>query len=53
MRYAWGHKYDASEISLTQRYTLGRNHALRLDIARRDALAGPRNDALLAWQMYF
>jgi hypothetical protein len=53
LRYAWGHKYNASEISLAQRYTLTRNHALRLDLARRDALAGPRNDALLSWLIYF
>ncbi len=53
LRYEWGHQYNASEISLAQRYTLGRNHALRLDLIRRDALAGPRNDALFSWLVYF
>jgi hypothetical protein len=52
LRYEWGHEHDANEISLAQRYTLGRNHSLRLDLARRDALAGPRNDALLSWLIY-
>ncbi|MDH4189680.1 MAG: DUF4105 domain-containing protein [Betaproteobacteria bacterium] len=53
LRYAWGQQHNASEIALVQRYTLGREHALRLEFARRAALAGARNDAQLSWMIYF
>ncbi len=52
-RYGLGDVHDAYDVVASNRVSLGRNTALRLDLARRSEYDRARDDAELAWLWYF
>jgi hypothetical protein len=52
-RYGLGDEHSMSEVMASNRISLGRNTALRLDLARRGEFDRTRDDAQLAWLVYF
>lgn len=52
-RFSLGNVHSASELTLTQRYTLDKQQALRLELARKQAYDLMWTDARLSWQRFF
>ena len=52
-RFALGETHTVSEISLLQRYALGKQSALRLEVSRKTEFERYWSDINLAWQVYF
>jgi hypothetical protein len=52
-RFGLGEVHDASDLTLSSRVSLGRDMAIRLDLARLDEFDRTRNDARLSWLLYF
>ncbi|MFA6903817.1 MAG: DUF4105 domain-containing protein [Gallionellaceae bacterium] len=52
-RFALGEAHTVPEISLLQRYALGKQSALRLEISRKAEFERYWSDINVAWQVYF
>lgn len=52
-RFGLGDAHNASDLTLSNRVSLGRNMAIRLDLARLAEFDRSRNNAQLSWLLYF
>jgi hypothetical protein len=53
LRYSLGEAHSGSEIVVTQRFTLGRYGAIRLEAAKRHEFDRRSHNAALSWSFYF
>ncbi len=52
-RFGLGELHTASELTLVQRYSIGAQSALRLDLARKQEFEMLWTDVRIAWQQFF
>lgn len=52
-RFGMGHTHSVNDLTLAQRYALGRDSAVRFDLWRRGEFGLYRNGAQVTWMVYF
>lgn len=53
LRYALGDSHSSNEVAVNQRFTLGDNHALRVELSRKREFDRVTREAVLSWSLYF